>query len=681
MSHLDPILELAHKRFKLCEEAENDYRNKALECDRFYVGDQWPTNVQQTRRLESRPCLTINKLPQFVHQITNDQRMNRPQIHIHPVHDSTVEESRIWEGMVRHIQVASNADVAYDTACMSQVIKGFGFFRVITEYEDDKSFNQVIRIKPVKNAFSVYFDPNAQEYDYSDAKYAFVVHDMVRAEFEELYPDADANNLDYSSVGDEQPDWATQDIVRVVEYFSVEENEKTLILFEDGTTLDEEELKAFVAQGGVPPAIVNERKTKERIVKHRKITACDILEETDWPGKWIPIVPVLGEDLMVEGKRYLTGLVYGAQDAQRQYNYMSTAQTEAIALSPKAPFIVANGQIDNYKQFWNNANVQNFAYLPYDPLVTDGIAVPPPSRNNVEPPIQAMVLATQKSTDDLKAVTGIYDASLGARSNEQSGKAIMARQKEGDVSNFHYIDNLSRAIRHLGVILLDLIPKIYDAPRVMQIVKEDGSTETIHLNTPLDQNGKPLPPDAPREAIKKIYDVTSAKFDVTVEVGPSFSTKRQEAVEGMLAVSQAYPQIWQIGGDILVKNMDWPESQELSQRLKAMLPPQVQGEIKKDIPPEVQAQMQQMSGMIEQLTGVVNTLQDEKDQKTAELASKEKIAAQNNETAIVIEAMKQEMAANQALMMEQLKNITSSYQMNQQAQLEAQAVDSQPQQV
>lgn len=667
---LDPIVETAMKRFKMCEEAENDYRNKALEADRFYVGDQWPTNVQENRRLESRPCLTLNQLPKYVRQVTNDQRQNRPQIHISPTHDSTVDQAKVWEGMVRHIQVESNADVAYDTACLSQVVKGFGYWQIGTEYEDEKSFNQKVCINPIKNSFSVYIDADAKKYDYSDMMYAFIVSDVDKERFRKEYPDADANNMVYTSVGDVPPDWANGQTVRVVEYYTVEETEKTLLQLQDGTILYKEEYDKALEQGIMAPPIVNERKTMERKVMWRKMTACEVLEEREWPGKWIPIVPVLGDDMIVEGKRYLTGMVWGAMDAQRQYNYMRTAQTEAIALSPKAPFILAEGQVEGYEKYWDNANVQNFSRLTYKPTTVDGIIVPAPSRHQAEPPVQAMVQATQQATEDLKGITGIFDASLGAKSNEQSGRAILARQKEGDVANFHYIDNLSRAIRHTGVILLDLIPKIYDAPRVAKILKEDGSSETVHLNTPLDEQGKPLPKGAPKDAISKMYDMSNTNFDVTVEVGPSYSTKRQEAVESMTNLVQAFPEVMQFAGDILVKNMDWPEAQAVSDRLKLMLPPQIQDESKKDIPPAVQAQQQQMGMMIEQLTQTLHELQDEKDSKQLDLASREKIAAMNNENKITLQAMQQEMQASQALMMAELQQIAQTIGHSQQVEMQ-----------
>lgn len=667
------IITEALQRFKQAEDAENDWRNTGLEADKFATGEQWPRNVKQAREVESRPCLTINRMMQFVRQVTNDARMNRPSVKIDPVDDSDKDVAEILEGLVRHIQVASNADVAYDTACQSQVTKGWGYFRVITDYCDDDTFDQNILIKRVKNAFSVYFDPYCQEPDYSDAKFAFVVSDIPMEEFKRDYPNADTSSLVFTTTGDTPPDWATNDTIRVCEYFSVEEKPGKLYQFSDGMSVggdDAEAVKKQAEAAGVQ--VVKERDTKVRKVIWRKITAAEVLEEKEWPGKFIPIIPVLGEDVDVDGKRHLTGMVYSAMDSQRQYNYMSTAQTEAIALAPKSPFIMAAGQVEGYEAFWKNANNVAYAYLPYNAINVDGQSVPPPQRNQAEPPIQAMVIATQKASEDMKATTGIFDANLGAKSNETSGKAIMARQKEGDVSNFHYIDNLSRAIRHLGVILIDLIPKIYDAPRVLRIVKPDMTSKMVPVNQPVGPDNKPIQPGM--EGVAKIYDLTTGKYSVTVEVGPSFSTKRQEAADAMTSVIQAAPEIMQICGDLLVKNLDFPGADEMAERLHKALPPQLQDQDDggEKVPPKAQAQMAQMDQMVQQLTQAVHQLQDEKDMKAADLASKEKIAAQGNETQLVIAAMKQEMMGSMELLKAELgqimASVTHSHALEQQAQ-------------
>lgn len=678
-SYLNPVLDLAHKRFKLSAEAETDMRQKGVEADLFFLGEQWPKEVQQARIMSNRPCLVINQLKKFTRQVTNDMRMNRPSVKVIPVSDADEETAEILEGMVRHIQVASNADIAYDTAGESSVRKGFGYFRVITEYCDENSFDQEIRIKRIKNAFSVYFDPNCQEPDYSDAKWCFIVEDMPKSEFKKKYPKAEIGNMELSSTGDAEKDWQNNKTVRVAEYFEVVDEDDTLCLMMDGTSMLKSQMKGDAYDVAKQQGFIKrERETTRKKVLWRKISAIDILEGgkegQEWPGKYIPVIPVLGEDLDVEGKRYVQGMIHDAMDAQRQYNYMSTAATEAAALAPKAPWVIAEGQIEGYERFWQNANVQQYSHLPYKPTSIDGHLLPPPQRNTAEPPIAAMTALIQKANEDLKGVTGIFDAGLGNRSNETSGKAIMARQKEGDVANFNYIDNLSRAIRFLGKILVDLIPKIYDAPRIQQIVKEDDTVETVHINTPLNENGEPTEQDA----MAKIYDLSAGKYDVTITVGPSFATKRQESADAMVSLVQADPNIMAVAGDIVVKNMDFPLADKLSERLKKALPPNLQDEGDEDMPPQAKAALAQSQEMIQQLTQAVNQLKDEQDSKAAELASREKIAAMNNENKITLQAMQQEMQAAQALMMAELQRIQQTITHSQQLEAAEHAVAIQP---
>lgn len=642
-----PVLTLAHKRFKTVQDAENDIRNKGLDCQKFRVGEQWPDNVQQSRAIASRPCLTFNQMPQFIRQVTNDARMNRPSVKIAATNDDNVDTAKVLEGLVRHIQVASNADVAYDTAMDSAVAIGWGYWRITADYIDDDSFDQELGLQRIKNPFSVYYDPACIQPDYSDARYCFVVEDCPRDEFKLDYPESAMGDLQFSSIGDNPPEWATNDTVRVAEYFEVIEDDDTLCMMMDGSTM----LKSEMAKGGYDEAsgrgyIKQERPTKTRKVMWRKITGIEILEEKEWPGKYIPIIPVLGEDIDVDGKRHLTGMVFNAMDAQRQYNYMRTAQTEAIALAPKAPFIIALGQLEGFEPIWQTANIATYSHLPYNPISVDGIAVPPPMRSQAEPPVQAMIQASAEAAQDMKSTTGIYSAGLGKREGDASGKAINALQKEGDVSNFHYIDNLSRAIHFTGIQLIDLIPKIYDAPRVLRIVGEDQTSKTVKVNQPSGEQG--TGPDG--NPIDKIYDLTTGKYDVVVEVGPSFTTKRQESVDAMTALAQAYPPLMQAAGDIMVKNMDWPQAQDVAERLQAMAPPPIQALIAKDdktpIPAPVQQALQQSQQMIQQLSGTVHALQDQLDSKSADNASKERIAAQNNETAIAIAALKEESASN-----------------------------------
>jgi len=608
------FLELARARFALAVDAEKSIRREALEDLKFRAGVQWPEDIRMQRDLEKRPCLTINRLPQFLRQVTNEIRQNRPAIQINPVDDDAdVATAEVFQGVIRHIEVASDADVAYDTAAEHAATFGFGYFRVITDYVGQESFDQQVKIERIKNAFSVYFDPNCQRPDYSDARFCFVVEDVDAKDFREMFPESEMAGLqDFGGVGDKAPGWISDKSVRIAEYFHLEYESAKLVQLTDGTVMSAED----VPPGGV---VVRQRTVEIPRVRWAKINGAEVLEEREWPGRFIPIVPVLGDEIVMEGERMLYGLVRFARDPQRMYNYWATAETEMIALAPKAPFIGAAGQFEGYEQKWATANNRNYPYLEYKPTSLAGNPLPPPQRQQYEPPIQAISTARMQSAEDLKATTGIYDASLGARSNEQSGKAILARQREGDVANFHYADNLARAIKHLGRILLDLIPKIYDAPRVLRIIGKEDQERVVAINQPIVEKG-----------VERIYDLSVGQYDVTVTVGPSYSTKRQEAVQSMMQLSQAYPPLMQVAGDLMVKNMDWPGAHEISERLKKTLPPnlaEADDDGQQPLPPQVQQQMAQMAEQNQQLIQELDKLSDVVRTKKMEIDSKERIAA------------------------------------------------------
>lgn len=641
----DSIIQEAIERFQFAALSEKDNRD-AMKADmEFYTSDQWDSSIRTNRMGSQRPCLTINRLPQFTRQITNGLRQNMPSIRTIPVNDADEDVAKIFDGMMRQIQESSQAGIAYSSANNAQVICGLGFFRIITEYSNEKNFDKEIKIKRIKNPLSVYIDPAVTEPDYSDAQYMFITEDLTFEEFERRYPNKTKITADtLTGQGDPVRAWLTGDknTMRIAEYFTIEEGKETTIYqLSDGSIVEE-----------LPEGIkeVAKRKIKERKIIWRIISALEVLETKPWDGKYIPIVPVIGEEIDVDGRRIIKGMVRDAIDPQRMYNYMISAQTEAIALAPKAPFIIAQGQLEGFKEIWAAANTQNYAYLPYIPVLNGGISVPPPQRQSIEPPIQAMTLAANQFSDDLKGVTGIYDAGLGARGNETSGKAINARKMQGDVSNYHYIDNFSYSQLHCGRIMIDLIPKTYDTARIVQCLGEDGSIEHKKINQPSgekDLNG-----------IEKIYNITQGEYNVIVNTGPSYKTKRQEDAELMAQMAQGNPELMKIAGDIIVRNMDLPGAQELSERIKKTLPPQLQDvDPSQEIPLPVKQQLDQSAQMIRQLTGELHKLQDEKDQKKMELESKERIALEQINGQITIESMKMEGSANHAVLLAELKGV------------------------
>jgi hypothetical protein len=641
----EKILAEAKVRFALAEDADSENRTNALDDLKFAAGEQWDPQVEAGRKADRRPCFTINRLPQHIKQVTNDQRQNRPSIKVHPVDDKAdVETAKIYSGLIRHIEYNSNADTAYDTAFDSAVRGGRGFWRIITDYVSPMSFDQEILIKRVRNPFSVVFDPYSKEPDGSDANFAFISEKISRDEFKAQYPDSKvASDSAFEPVGDTQG-WFTDDAVRVAEYFYKDYRSTTICLLSNGQVIEKDKIEEYAASLPVvgmtddgqevreDVQIVQERKTRVPVIRWCKITGSEILDKTDWLGNYIPIVPVYGEELDIDGKRILKGIVRDAKDPQRLVNYWKSAEAETIALAPKAPWIAEEGQLAGFEEDWASANTRNHAFLKYKAKSVNGVPLPPPSRQVFEPAVQAITQAAMLAADDLKATTGIHDATLGARGNETSGIAIQRRNVQAQTSNFHFVDNLTRSQRHTGRILIDLLPKVYDTARVGRILGEDGTPEIVKINEEFEQNGKLV-----------TYDLSKGKYDATVDVGPSYASKRQEAAASMLEVVKAVPQLMQIAPDLLVKNMDWPGAQDLSERLKKTIPPNLLDDPKQkqgEVPPQIQAQMQQMGDMIDQLTQKLNTAQDAIEHKRIELESRERIEFKKLEVQLEIERAK-----------------------------------------
>lgn len=632
---LREFLRIAQERFKLAAEAEAKNRDASLDDLKFLAGDQWPDNIATSRQIDGRPCLTINRLPSIKRQITNEQRQQRPAIQVNPVgSESDPDVAEVLQGVIRHIEVNSDAEIAYDTGFEMMVTGGFGYWEVITDYLDDKSFDQEIYIKRVKNPFTVYFDPSAIEPTYCDADWAFIVEDVPIVEYKRDYSKSDAAGLpDFQSIGDQAPNWASKDTIRVAMYYHVEYEPTKIHLLsnnqvqEDGQPVPE----------GV--TILRSRDVQKRKVVKSKINAIEILEEQTWPGLFIPIVPVLGDDFDIDGKRHLAGIVRDAKDPQRMYNYWVSSGTEMIALAPRAPFVAAEGQIEGHESEWANANVKNIPVLNYKPVSLNGTPVPPPARQTFEPPVQAITLMTRQADNDLKSVVGIYDPTLGQNKSDQSGKAVQLLQKQSDIGNLNFADNLARAIRYTGKILLDLIPKIYDAPRIQRIVQPDGDVSHVGVYTKGNSGG--MSPEEMKEllGVKKVYDIGTGRYDVTVSVGPSYQTKRQEAVAAQMALVSAYPQAMQIVGDLIVRNMDWPQSQEMADRLKKMLPQQLQSDDQTDTEAQLQQAQAQLQQFAQQHDLLVKALTDATDKLKTDAVKQEanvRIAQLNNETKIAI---------------------------------------------
>lgn len=607
----EDILKEALAAFAECESHETDNRKDALDDLRFarLGGDwQWPDKVRKQREAEGRPCHTINKMPAFIRQVVNDSRQNKPAISVHPVERGDVKTAEIMSGLIRNIEVISNADVAYDTAVDSSATMGFGYIRINLDYAYDDTFDKDILIKSVPNPFAVYGDPYSQCADSSDWMTAFIVEQIPEKLYAKKYPKA--SKVDFSSSA-----WTSSDgwcdsqgkTVRVGEYWKRTEVSRQMVQYTHegmggiGTSY-EDELDQLQAQWGSIEVIGQPRTVKSYKVRQYTLSAVDILSEVDWVGKYIPIIPVYGEEVNVEGKRHFRSLIRDARDPQQMFNYWRTMATELVALAPKAPWVGRKGAFSSDPR-WATANNATHSFLEYD-------GPEPPMRQSFTGTPVGELQEAMNASDDMKAVMGLYDASLGARSNETSGRAIMARQREGDVSTFHFIDNLSRAIRHTGKVLIDLIPKVYNTERTLRVLGQDGKPQEIKITG---KEGQPDPEN-------NIYNLTLGKYDLTVKAGPSYTSQREEAATMLTELVRANPESAAILGDLIVENMDIPGGDKAVKRMQAILPPNVR-QAEEGENAEAQAAQQQIQQITQQAQEAIGQLQQQLAE--AERASKD----------------------------------------------------------
>ena len=642
------VLSTARSRLEMAISALSESREDELDDLRFYAGSpdnhwQWPADVLATRgavqgqTINARPCLTINKLPQHVHQVTNEQRQNRPQPKVIPVDDKAdVEVAEIFNGVIRHIEYISDADVAYDTACENQVAYGEGYVRILTEYCDADTFNQDIKIGRIRNSFSVYMDPLIQDPCGSDARWCFITEDIPRDEYERQFPNASPlSTLQTLGVGDQGfSQWMNENTVRIAEYFYIENTKETLNLYPGNLTAFQgsPEDKMLRMQFGKP---LRSRQSDRKKVKWLKINGYEVLERADWAGAHIPVIRCVGNEFEVEGRLYVSGLVRNAKDAQRMYNYWTSQEAEMLALAPKAPFIGYGGQFEGYEMQWKTANTQNWPYLEVNPDVTDGAGAVLPLPQRAAPPLPqtGLIQAKMGAADDIKSVTGQYNASLGQTSNERSGRAILARQKESDTGTYHYVDNYARMIRYVGRQLVDLIPKIYDTERIARIIQEDGESGMVKIN-PMQQEPVKKIRNEQGIVVEKIYNPGVGKYDVRVITGPGFQTKRQESLEAMAQLLQGNPDLWKVAGDLFIKNMDWPGAQEMSKRFAKVIDPAIIGDDEDN--PALAAAKQQIEAMnqeMQQMAGMLQNVQQSMEARDLQIKEfKADVDAYNAET-------------------------------------------------
>lgn len=637
------IIRRAHKRFKQAQDWESGARKRFVDDLKFAEADsdnlyQWD-QAQVTSRTNdpngARPCLTVNKVRQHNLQILNDARQNKASIEIRPTGDgATYDSARIFEGVVRHIEYRSNATEAYEAAGYHQVTAGWGYWRVLTEYADQDSFDLDIKIQRVSDTLSVYLDCDIEDFDGSDARWGFVFRDVPKDRFETEYPQW-KDVVGRNALCDEGKSWDDGDHVRIAEYYEREEVADRLYSLVDGTTLlrsaiPDDLLEAFDSLKGMPdpdgePILIRaERRTTRWRVKWYKIAGSRIVDRNDWPGQFIPLVRVIGEETVIDGKLDRKGHTRALKDAQRMYNFWTSAAAEYGALQGKSPYIAPAEAIEGYEQYWNNANRVNYSVLPYNHMSDDSGVIPPPQR--AQPPVQsaAYLQGMQTAANELMLASGQYQSEMGAPSNERSGVAIQQRQRQGDNATYHYIDHQAQAIRFTGRILIDLIPKVYDTERVTKIMAEDGSLTDVQVDPSLDRpvqkmvDGRPVDdeqlkaaqadPDL-RDKVATIFNPNVGRYAVESDIGPAYATRRQEAFAALSDILRQNGDLAKIAGDLLFKYADFPGADEVAERIKRTIPPSILGQ---GVPPaetELQQKVQQLTALLQQMDAALNEKQ------------------------------------------------------------------------
>ncbi len=626
----DEIVQEAKERLKSAMDWEGVFRDRSKEDWKFGVGDsdnmwQWSEQMTKQRSIAGDPSITINKTQVHCLQIINDAKQNKVSIKITPTGDkASYEGAQVLAGVVRHIEYRSNAQDVYDEAVTQQVFGGMGYWRVMTRYVDDESFDQELYIAPIKDPFSVYLDPDIAQADGSDARFGFVWKDVPRDLFNRMYPRL-ADKIARDPLLELTEGKIADKHIRIVEYFRRSPRKDELIALENGDVTYASKLTPEVVSALKEEGRAQFRKVEIDEVEWFKIAGGQIVEKSMWPSKYIPIVRVPGREWVIDGQYDCVGHVRALKDPQRMYNYWNSAALKFVALQPQAPYVGEMAAFDGLETYWNQANYASLAWLPYNGRDGEGNQVTPPMRQ--PPPVmpEAFLNGLKIASDDMQLVTGQFEAQMGQPSNERSGVAIEARQRRGDNATYHFVDSLASAIRYTGRILIDMIPKVYDTKRVHEIMQEDGTQDSVTLDPDLKQEMHEV--EGPDGDAQIIFNPAFGRYAVQADVGPNFGTRRQEAFNALTQMVAAEPSLVQLIGDIIMKNADFPGAEEAGERLKNMVPPQALGKVD----PQVQALMQENQKLQGLLGKTMNELHD-RAQEYQEAEKKRGIEEYNAET-------------------------------------------------
>lgn len=617
------FIALAKERFKQAEEDEKEIRIEAEKDLKFVSGDQWDELIKQDRVQAKRPVLTFNRLPTYVQQVANEARQNKAEIKFSPTDNEATEDTAdVIEGLARHIQYTSDAGIAYETALEYAVSCSFGFYRFLTGYCDEESFDQELKVVPVYDPASVYGVLLPAIFG-RECPWAFVIEDMPKEEYKRLYSDTDAATQGFQ--GDALGDWVSDDTIRIAEYWYVEYKKETIVQQADGsvTVADAKtDLKSIPDE--------RKREIQKPTVKFCKMNGMEVLpgSETEWLGSTIPIIPCLGKQLIVKGKPKLFSLIRFLREPQQLINYAKTRIAETLATSPVGPYIGPVGFMQGREQQWRDINIK-MSPVEYNVVDAGGKPLPPPARQTFEPPIASLSEFAAQEVDDLKAISGIFDQSLGEGTNDQSGLAIQRRQRQSNATNLHFIDNLERAQKKGAPVIAEMIKPIYGSTaRMIRILGADEAPKIVKVNQDYQKGNETVN-----------HDLSKGKYDLIVTVGKSFSTKRMESFDMMTSILQGQPQLMLMIGDIFFKNSDTAGADQMAERFKRIISMTHPGLIDQEndpIPPQAKAAIVQA----QQQTQAMHAYAQQQEQEVQKLTQEKQAKIVDNQFKMEIEKMR-----------------------------------------
>lgn len=631
------ICEEARKRLEMCVSDDQQNRENARDDFKFVYspGEQWSGEVRQRRKGWNEPCLEFNQMQQFVNQVVGDERQNKPAILVHPASgDASKEVAEIQQGIIRSIEYECNAEAAYDNGFQGAVVGGRGWWRVCTEFIG-QSMNQKICIKPILDALSVYADLNYEQPDASDRNYAFVMERVQKDDFIRRWPDA--NPVSWDQLDSNWTDG--KEVIIVADYYRRVPKKRMLVQMSDGAVGWKDEVPKVLPEG---IRVVRERECETYSVEWHKIAGGEqLLESYQIPGEIIPVIQTTGYDVLLDGKRVYQGLVRPARDAQQMFNFGMTAQAIHLALTPRAPWVAPLEAIEDFKDDYKNANTTNISVLVYKHRDDAGNEIPRPTRTEPSLPDAGWINWCNTMQGVMRSTIGMYQNSLGQQGTETSGRAILAREKQGDTGTYHFVDNQHRAIALTGRIIQTWIPVYYDTEQIVQIIGPDDTRKMVTINQATPNPNNPL------EAIR-LNDVTKGKYATVVEAGPGYATKRQETSDKLMQLVQSFPPVAQVAGDLVVKSLDVADADIIAERLKMALPPPIQQAIAakeqdggKMPDPATMMKMQQMGQRLQMAEQALQELQQRNQELESGAAAEQaklQVKAQGDQQAMQLKA-------------------------------------------